>query len=185
MTYRLPEALDIGGTSYPIRWDTAAALDIITALSDPDLDNAEKAQVLLHILYTRPIPRARQEEALKKGLIFLDGGREQSGKKAPRVVDWNQDFAIICPAVNRVLGYDIRQAPEKLHWWTFLSAYMEIGGDCLFSQVISIREKQRRGKKLEKWEQDFARRNPDLVNLHDAKSAAEKDMLAEQFGIQI
>jgi hypothetical protein len=73
---------------------------------------------------------------------------------------------------------ECRSAPW-LHWYTFLAAYMDMDPGCVFAQVLRIREKLRTGKKLEKWERDFLRQNPDLVNpparLTDAETALLKD----------
>ena len=43
------------------------------------------------------------------------------------------------------------RAEKYMHWWTFLGYFMEVE-DGLFSQVLSIRQKKARHKKLEKWE---------------------------------
>ena len=47
---------------------------------------------------------------------------------------------------------------QYLHWWTFLGAYMEIG-ESLFSQILSVRMKKAKGKKLEDWEREFYKEN--------------------------
>jgi hypothetical protein len=176
--YSLPKSLKVNGTDYPIRWDVEAALDAITALSDIDLSDREKVIVLFGIIYKDEIPRADQEEALKKAFWFLDGGDKAPQKKSPRVVDWEKDFPLICAPVNRVLGYDFRADPQSLHWWTFLAAYMEIGGDCLFAQVVNIRDKRARGKKLEKYEKEWASRNSGLINIESKYSKEDNNTLA-------
>ena len=183
ITYSLPESLEIAGTAYPIRWDMTAALDIITGLKDPDLTDHDKAELILGILYVDKIPRHLQKEALEKARWFLDGGSTTKPGKGPQLVDWEQDYNIIIPAVNRVVGYDIRQDPTTIHWWTFLGAYMEIGGECLFAQVVSIRDKEARGKKLEKYEKEWATRNRNIIDIKKRYSEQEKDFLHEQFGI--
>ena len=78
--------------------------------------------------------------------------------------------------------YDIETNTGGLHWWTFLSAYMEIGGDCLFSQIVSIRDKKARGKKLEKYEKDWLRRNSDLVEFKVKYSDEENELAREWMG---
>ena len=87
-------------------------------------------------------------------------------------MDWEQDATLIIPAVNRVVGREIR-ADKYMHWWTFLSAYMEIG-ECTFTHILSIRQKKSTGKKLEKWEQDYIRDNKDVVLLKDKLTEQEK-----------
>lgn len=51
-----------------------------------------------------------------------------------------------------------------IHWWTFLGYFNEIG-EGLFSTVINIRQKKNKGKKFEKYEQDFYQNNKDLIDL--------------------
>ena len=72
-----------------------------------------------------------------------------------------------------------------MHWWTFLSAYMEIG-ECTFSHVLSIRTKKAKGKTLEKWEQEFARENSDIIKLNHKLSEEEQEeekLLEELLGV--
>lgn len=77
---------------------------------------------------------------------FINGGEyeDQMEKKPPRLMDWEQDFQYIIAPVNHVIGREIR-ADAYLHWWTFLSAYMEIG-ECTFAQIVRIRDAKSRGK---------------------------------------
>ena len=160
-----------------------AALDILCGIADPELSPGDKAQLILEILYQKPIPRFMREEAIKQAYWYLDGGNDYKGRqKNPAVVDWEKDFPLIVAPINRVIGHDIR-SDKDLHWWTFLSAYMEIGGDCLFSQVVGIRDKQARGEKLENYERKWAKRNADLIELPTRYTQQDDDMLAK-FGIK-
>lgn len=182
MIYDLPTSVEIGGEEYKIRSDYRAILDILTALNDPELSDAEKFYVAMDIFYTDydNIPVDCQEEALKKCFWFIGGGKEDDGKKpGPRLMDWEQDFPLIVAPVNRVLGWEVRSA-EYLHWWTFLSAYMEIGGNCTFNMVVGIRDKQARGKPLDKSEKEWLRRNRDLVDFKRKYTEAE-DKLVERW----
>ena len=82
---------------------------------------------------------------------------------------------MIVADVNKVAGTEIRALPF-LHWWTFVSYFNAIGEGQL-STLVSIREKLRKGKKLEKWDQEYYRKNKDKVDLKKRYSAEE---LAEQ-----
>lgn len=178
MTFDLPSTLLIANKQVPIRCNYRSALGIITGLSDPDLEPADKVELVLRVLYKEPIRRADMEEALKAAYWFLDGGNSySSNKKSPMLIDWEKDFPIIVAPVNRVIGHDIR-ADKNLHWWTFLAAYMEIGGDCLFSQVVNIRDKKARNEKLEPYERKWAKRNAELIDLPDRYSQQDNDTLA-------
>ena len=93
-------------------------------------------------------------------------------------MDWETDFDLIAAAVNHVLGTECRSLPY-LHWRSFLGAYMEISSESLFSRVISIRDKLRTGKKMEKWEKAWYRKNRDLVDLPMRFSEKEEALLKE------
>lgn len=98
-------------------------------------------------------------------------------------MDWEQDAALIAPAVDKVLGYSCRRC-GYLHWWEFLGAFHGIG-DGLFAQVVNIRNKRARGKMLDKSEQEFARENAAVIKIHAAGSAedkAEKERLLDLLG---
>lgn len=181
MIWELPASLEVGGVSREIQTDYRAALDICVALSDPELSNEEKALSLLGILYPewQEIEPKDYQEAVNKGIWFINGGSEdEQTRKAPKLMDWEQDFKMIVSPINRVIGREIRE-PTPLHWWTFLSAYYEIG-DCLFAQVVRIREKKARGKPLDKAEKEWYRQNRELVDFKTTYTQAEQDLL-EQF----
>ena len=176
MNYDLPTSIEIGGTVYNIRnrGDWRVILDVIAALTDAELDERERAAAALCIFYEE-LPTDVQTAA-DEMVKFIDGGTTaKNGKAAPRLMDWEQDFPLIVAPVSRIVGSDIRALPY-LHWWSFLSAYMEIG-ECTFATVVSIREKLNKGKKLEKWERDYLREHPDMVRLKPKSSEAEQAYL--------
>ncbi len=178
MNTTLPKALKLSDeVSYPIRWDYRAVLDLFEALNDPDTTPQERGLYLLTILYKdfETIPAGLWVDAVQKGLWFLNGGEPTPARNAPKLMDWEQDFSIIIPAINRVAGMEVRALPA-LHWWTFLGYYQEIG-DCTFAQVVSIRDKQRRGK-LSKEEREYYARNRHLVDLKQKLTADEQDFIA-------
>lgn len=174
MNYELPTVIEISGTERPIRnrGDWRVMLDVMDALNDPDMIDRERIAAALYIFYENGIP-ADIRAAMEGMMWFLSGGDRpaEAKKDLPPLMDWEQDFPIIIAPINRVLGRDVR-AEAYMHWWTFLSAYMEIG-ESTFSTVLSIRQKQAKGKKLEKWESDFLREHSDLVRLR--KRLSQKD----------
>lgn len=180
MMYELPKSLEVSGVEYEIRSDFRAVLDICAALSDIDLTNEEKAYVCLDIFYPffSEMPPEHYEEAIKKCFWFINcGADEENNRKAPKLMDWEQDFQYIVAPINRVLGTEIR-AVEYLHWWSFISAYYEIG-DCTFAQIVRIRDKKAKGKKLDKAEQEWYKNNRKLVDLKQTLSESEKAILKE------
>ncbi len=183
--WALPTELKIGDEMYPIRTDYRAILDILRAQSDEELTDQEKTQVLFEILFLAPqnIPRKNLEEACKKAVEFIDCGIKDDGRKKPRLMDWEQDAAIIAPAISNVVGKDIRSV-DYMHWWSFMGAYMEIG-EGLYSQIIGIRQKKAKGKRLDKWEQEFYQANRLLIELNTKRQERpedEKEELRKLFG---
>ena len=178
MNYGLPTSVEVNGKTYDIRSDYRAVLDIIAALTDPDLDDTNKALETLDIFYPAfsDIPEEDYQEALAQAFKFIDLDDDPvTHKQSPQVMSWEQDFRYIVNPVNRVLGKEIRSV-DYLHWWTFVGAYMEIG-DCFFAQVVSIRDKKARGKKLDKTEQEFYKRNREAIDIKQNYSQAESELL--------
>lgn len=177
--YSLPTSVEVNGTEYTIQSDYRAALDILTALSDGDLDEQDKAEAALTIFYPEfsSMPASDYQEALNQCFRFIDHGQgAKTQGKQPAVMSWEQDFDMIISPVNRIAGCEVRSLPY-LHWWSFLSYYMEIG-DCLFAQVVAIRDKKARGKPLDKQEREFYRRNREMVDLKTTYTEAEQNLLA-------
>lgn len=172
MIGRLPTTLIIDEKEYKIRSDYRIALTIFEALEDVELNEKDKMRVMLELLYEEfPI---NIEEALKKASWFLDGGKQyEEFNKTKKVMDWQQDESIIFSAVNKVAGFETREK-EYIHWWTFLGYFSEIG-EGLFSTIINIRQKKNKGKKLEKYEQDFYRNNKQLIDLKPRYTKEEQE----------
>lgn len=173
----LPVSVDVGGVGYNIRSDYRAILDICAALDDPELEQQDKAAVALDIFYPGidGMPPECYQEALERCFWFIRGGDAENGRKAPKLMDWKQDFKLIVAPINRVTGKEIRSM-EYMHWWTFLAAYYEIG-DCLFAQVVRVRELRSRGKTLDKADREFYNKNRDIIDLRTTYTDAEKETL--------
>lgn len=162
--WNLPATLNVAGKEYEIREDFRAALDVITAFEDESLSESEKVQAAMEIMYFPVLPPEKHiQEAFEQILWFLDCGIQQEDGPKPRTMDWEKDSSIIFPAINKIAGFEVR-CNKVIHWWTFYGWFMEIS-DGLFSQVLAIRQKLAKGKKLEKWEQEFLRNNRNLCDL--------------------
>lgn len=188
MNYTLPKTVEIDGEDHAIRYDYRVILEILEMLNDRDLAPEDKAEALLQMFYVNPEKIRNPQEAVTACYRFIDQGNETK-KKSPHLVDWEQDFQYIIAPINRVIGRDVREIEYDtenntggLHWWSFLSAYMEIGSDCLFSQIVTIRDKQARGKQLEKHEREWLRRNQELVLLKTKYSESEDDLIKQWIG---
>lgn len=187
--YDIPTAVNINGISYDIRnrGDFRVILDCFDALADESLTAKERLIACLIIFYV-DINTASDiekfsdvEEAVKQMFLFFNCGQEESpgNQSKYHLVDWRTDSQLICSAINKVAGKEIR-AEGYLHWWTFMGYYIAIGESTL-STVVSIRNKILKGKKLEKYESEFRRNNPQYF-AWNAKSiqAKEEDRLVRE-----
>lgn len=184
MEYGLPKSVNIGGEEFAIRYDYRVVLDIFEALNDPELTEQDRALAVLQMFYPEWERLTDYETALKECFRFINCGKEdESTKKQPKLIDWEQDFQLIIAPINRVLGCEMRSKeydPESnsggVHWYTFMSAYMEIG-DCLFAQIVRIREKKARSKPLDKSDKEFYRKNRDIIDIKTRYSEADDDLV--------
>lgn len=169
-SYDLPTSLTIGEVAYPINYGWKNAIEIFCEMNDPDKSQAERVAVMLVKLFPnwKEFQPEQIPEAIRKACDFLDCGREPDNRVRPKLVDWEQDGELIVPAVNQTANREIRDDPN-IHWWTFFGWYMSIDGG-LFASVLRIRNKKVRGKKLEKWEEEFYRENRHLIDLKQAET---------------
>ena len=167
----LPESLEIDNVEYKIHSDYRVALLIFKAYRDNKLSDYEKSMVCLKCLF-QEMPKDLNK-ALEKAVWFLDGGDMPKSKQAPSpMMDWEQDQYIIFPALNKVAGYEIRSV-KYLHWWSLLGLFHEID-EGLYSQVMNIRAKKIKGKRLEKWERDFYIEHRELIDIRHELTAEEQ-----------
>ena len=179
MRYDLPTTAEVNGTEYQIRTDFRDILTIIEALSDAELSEQEKAETMLDIFYQdfETMPPDNYEEAIKQCALFINcGDGPQDEKRGPKLMDWQQDFPLLVAPINRVLGKEVRSV-DYLHWWTWIAAYQEIG-DCTFAQVVAIRSKRTKGKKLDKSEQEFYKQNRQLVDFKRQYTEQNEDVIS-------
>lgn len=185
MEYGLPKRLKVVEEMFDIRYDYRVILDIFEALNDYDLSDEDRTLAVLQMFYIDFENLTDYGEAIKKLFWFINGGKEeeQSGKNQKQLVVWDKDYPYIVAPVNRVLGTEVRSVEYDtetntggLHWWTFLSAYLEIG-DCLFAQIVRIRDKLAKKKQLDKSEKEFYRKNRDIIDIKTHYTEAENDLL--------
>ena len=174
----LPTNLEIEGKEYEIRTDFRVVFLIFEAYNNPGLSEIEKTMACLNCLYKDDIPD-NVNEAVKRAVWFLDGGDMPKSKQAPvKIMDWEYDQSIIFPAINKVAGYSVRSV-DYLHWWEFLGMFNEVG-EGLYSQVMNIRSKLAKGKKLEKHEREFYNDHKELINIKEKLTEEEQAQLQEE-----
>lgn len=186
MIWDYPISVTIDGEEFEIEKDCdyRVILDCLCVYEDAELDLSTQHAIALGIFYKEPQRIKNVEEAARQMMRVIDCRTEEvleqnqntSVKTPERLMSWSKDFKYIAPAVSRILGYDVRTPNKYTHWWTFMSAYMEIG-DCTWSTFISIRRKRMRGEKLEDWEQKVYRENRQEIDLPQNLTEEEKQWL--------
>lgn len=169
-TWSLPTSATIGGVEYPINADFRDILDIFRYLDDPDRPEYLRWNIAVALFYDGEIPQDHLQEAMEYLADFITCG-VRGEKPSPKLLDWEQDAQAIVADVNKVAGMEVRSVPF-LHWWTFLSYFNAIGEGQL-STLVSIRDKLRRGKPLDKWEKEYYQKNKDRIDLKPQYSTEE------------
>lgn len=168
--WSLPKSLTVGDREIPIRADFRQVLQVLSCLEDEDLPRFARWRKALRLFYETPVQPQHRQEAMEKLCSFISCHRSQT--PGPRLMSWQQDAQLIAAQVNQVAGVEVRSLPF-LHWWTFLGYFNAIGPG-VFAQVVAIREKLRTGKKLDETEQQFYRKNTDLIRLQDSRAVQEE-----------
>lgn len=187
--YELPVTVIINEKEYAIRnkADYRTILGAVTVSQNADLTESEKTVAALIIFY-EDVNEPEDiftvfddiQAACDEMMAFIDMyGRSNGYNTHRKLVDWKQDETLIVSAINNVAKTEIRALPY-LHWWTFISYYLAISGESSLATVIGIRDKISKGKKLEKYEQEFKRNNPQQfewkVELTEEEKAFEKEI---------
>lgn len=180
--FEIPISVQVGEQSYAItnKGDYRMVLDCFAALNDQELDKEERLIAALMIFYecfndVEDVLNCEILEPLVKEMykFFNCGDPDGVGNKVNHtLIDWQKDQQLIASAVNNVAKKEIR-FEEYLHWWTFMGYYLAIG-ESPMATIISIRNKIVEGKKLQKYEQEFRKDNPQYFNW-DSRSLEEKE----------
>ena len=184
----LPTQAVIEDRGYEIHTDYRDILELLRWLDGtaaPDLDRGERWYVAMRLFYPDfpAMPRQDWPAATRFLTEFLSAGRPEPARPGPRLMDWQQDAPLIAAGISRATGQDVRALPY-LHWWSFLSWFDAIG-EGTFATVVALRDKLRRGKKLESWELEFYRTHRAAVDLRpaaDTDADAEKQRLLARLG---
>lgn len=178
LTDTLPESVVIGDKNFEIRTDFLVCLKTIMAFEDPELTPQEKTTILLSNLYS--VMPDDAEQAMVQANWFLNGGKVGSndGESSPRVYSFSKDANFIFAAFRQTHGVDLQKA--DLHWWEFLSLFMDLGSETTFCQLTSLRKRLKTGKAT-KEERQAAREMGDILDVPemDDRTLAEKEAEAE------
>lgn len=166
--YDIPVKVQVGDKWYNIRnkGDFRMVLDCFAALDDVQLTEQERILASVIIFYEdmHSVEDTNKfsdyNTAVAEMFKFFNCGQEESPGASTnyKLIDWQSDSQLVSSAINNVAGKEIR-AEKYVHWWTFMGYYLAVGESAL-STVVGIRSKIVKGKKLEKYEQEFRKNNP-------------------------
>lgn len=181
--YELPTSIIVNDDEYKIRnaGDFRMVLDCFSALNDIEMGEDYRILACLIIFYEDfeteyDIPREPETAAtlVREMFKFFNNGTDDAdARPKAKLIDWELDAPIIMSAVNNVANTELR-LESYVHWWTFLGYYMAVG-ESVLSTVVSIRDKILKGKKLEKWENEYRSENPRLFNWN-SKTIEEQEL---------
>lgn len=193
--FELPTTVTVGDKEYKIRnnGDYRVILDTFAALNDPELTTQYRIYTSLIIFYDGMNSvedvittfGSNLQEAVDAMSSFFNCGEESIGAQVPYIlVDWKKDAQLIASAINEVAKQEVRLI-DYMHWWTFMGYYLAIG-DSPFATIVSIRSKIKKGKKLEKYEQEFRKQNPQYFMWDDmsVESKQQQDEIMSMWNRQ-
>lgn len=182
--YELLTTISIDSGTYQIRnnGDYRMVLDCFNAINDVELTEEERIVSSLIIFYedleeVEDVLGLDEEvftSLVKQMFNFFNCGREDSvaAKVNFKVIDWDKDSQLISAGINKVANTEIRSV-DYCHWWTFMGYFCSIGESAL-STVVGIRNKIAKGKKLEKYEQEYKNENPQYF-IWDSRLLKQKE----------
>lgn len=174
----LPTSIEIDQVEYPINPNYKTCLNIILAYEDNELMPQEKHMILLKTLY-KEVPHDITK-AIQQGLLFLDGGEKEQGdggSPSSRLYSFRQDAKFIYSSINASHN-DALKRYDFIHWWDFITMFMEMNENCFFSHLIQMRQSSKDGK-LTKEERKWISNNPKIFNLESIYTLEEQEELDE------
>lgn len=189
--WSLPTTIEIFDKEYKIRdkCDYRVILDVIEALNDEQEEQDYCMHCAMFIFFENPeeLPDpltantaeeiAIIQECMNEITRIINCGKiDNDNENKPKMMDWGHDFSNIAAPVSRVLGYSVRDNKNYTHWYDFVGAYGEIG-DCYWSQVMNIRNKKIKGKKLDENDREFYKEHKKDVDLPIQLSSEEQEWL--------
>lgn len=197
MRYDLPLSVIVDNCEYKIRnkCDYRVVLDVFEVFNDEELSEQEKIKCSLYCFYQDIHDSINKEEDIGTALANLDITESSYvliekmldiinlGKKdnfnepeQTKLMDWEQDWNILAPAINDVLHIEIRNPGTYIHWHTLIGAYQQIK-DCYWAQIVAIRNKLQKGKKLDESDREFYKECKNDIVLKKTLNKEEQEWL--------
>lgn len=171
---KLPTKIKVDNEIIEINADFRNCIKIILAYEDEELTIQEKHYIMLQLLYKK-IPN-NIEQGILQGIKFLNCGEENKNiREQPRVYSFKKDAKFIYPAVSQASNIDL-ETISFLHWWKFYYYFLDISSDCVFSNIISLRQKKNK-RKLTEEERKVYMESIDILDLDYEKPREESEFM--------
>lgn len=158
LTDRLPDSITVCGRKYPVHTDFRRWILVIELFAEELVDGKSKAEGAARILFPEENPLdgvygMEKEDAAEVYREVVRGITEFSAcgrsfrmaesaecvRAAEPVFDFTADAGRIYAAFLQVYGMDLRCAPEKLHFWTFMALLRNLPAETEFMRVVNLR----------------------------------------------
>lgn len=182
LTDDLPKKIRINNNIYDINYDYKTAIRIITAFEDPELTYNEQIYIMMKNLYKEEVREEDYSIAVEKAIKFIDLGKErdESKKKEHRIYSFNKDANYIYTGINMTHHIDVIEK-EDLHWWKFMSFFMDMSPKCMFGELIYYRKRKAEGKLTKEEEKEY-KKLKDIIELEDvSKPSMAKKKFYENY----
>lgn len=174
---KFPTKTEIDGKIYELNTDFRNCLQIILAYEDNELNEYEKAEVMLELLFGKDNIPENTDVALAKSILFLDCGEEkkitENSSKGSRIYSFTKDAKYIYSAIKQTHNIDL-ETIEYLHWWKFVYLFLDLDKECFFSQMLYLRGQKQKGK-LTKEEKELYLKLMDILELDQDNSFNEEE----------
>lgn len=146
LTDKFPTKIKVNDKILRINSDFRNCIKIIQAFEDEELFDEEKYLILIKRLYADEVEENDYEEAIIKGIKFLDLGEENKESNTnKRLYSFIKDDNYIYTGIRQSHNIDLNSI-DYLHWWNFVYLFLDIGQDCMFNQLIYYRQRKNEGK---------------------------------------
>lgn len=171
---KLPTKIKVNENIYNINYDYKTIIKILMAFEDNELTHNEQLHILITNLYKEQPLKEDMLEAIRKGIKFIDGGTEdveEATKK--RIYSFKKDGNYIFSGINQTHHIDLSDK-VNLHWWVFLSLFMDMSSDCTFGELVYYRKRKNEGK-LTKEEKANYNKIKKLVELEESNAKVSNE----------
>lgn len=149
----LPDAVDVGGASIPIRTGFRTGIQVARTL-DSGLSGGIITQTMLG-LYMPGTRMPDLDAAVTACIWFFRCGK--TGKSASgRVIDWDHDADTILADFQREYGIALADPATRLHWWVFMALMRGLSGDSGIQRAMyyrSPRPRDLKGKNADRFDE--------------------------------